>query len=549
MLTIESMGGPSKRAEGAGEIGAAEEVSELSRRRREKATRTPMSERVVFPSSSSRENEDEEWALSHPSLDASPSTIGRAEGRRVISQTTTVRKTERRQVRISLPEFDNLFDTDDLSHPSSSRSHRYSTTSTSSTSTTTQTLPSRSSAYSSFRASRPNSPSGVGKVRRSTSQTRSTRSSLPPRRTSSSTREASPAGAGAAATWSGRSPSSRSSGPSASSPFFHRSLGGGGGTTSDGRRLPSSSSATDSVDINDPFAFANAVSESTMPYVTPVVSAFTFLAVSAVAALTISAVLFASFSLTFYDDCTSRVGSVRAGMGRLIGNAREVLDLAVRATAEVYGTDSAGRSGSGRAGGGRRPPRPTTIDEEEDDEAATARRSRSHSNSAPSTPTPSSSGTTTPRSNGHHHPPFGPFSPVRPFTSTSLPPHHATAAAGHQEPDLDRDPEAGWNTDDDALPYDVPHSTPYASRPSSPHRRSRTSTSSTSASSPDASTKKPTLPPRPPLAVLIPSVVFALLFTIAKVLAGALTSRASGGGGGGSGGGGGGGGRRRKGGA
>ncbi|BGP18542.1 hypothetical protein JCM10213v2_006608, partial [Rhodosporidiobolus nylandii] len=307
---------------------------------------------------------------------------------------------------------------------------------------------------------------------------------------------------------------SRAAGPASSSPFFSRSYGGGSGHALQRRN------SSEAEDANDVAAFAATLTETTMPFVRPVVSAFAFLAVSAIAALTVSAVLLTSFSLTFYDDCAQRLGhvqrslgGVRAGMGRLIGNARGALDLAVRATAGPVSPSTAASSAADakRAESGR-----TAMPAVQDDDSVTAGDEQGQETSgAEGGPDPvRSRGGSSSAAPGRAYPtPF--LSPLRRFTSTFPNP-----SPSQGEP-VDA---GGWGTDEDALPYDVPHPTPHVSRPPSPHRgrapRSRTSTGSSSASSTGSA-----LPPRPPLAVLIPSVIFALLFTLAKLLAGAIKGK------------------------
>ncbi|GAA5859016.1 hypothetical protein JCM8547_003969 [Rhodosporidiobolus lusitaniae] len=526
---------------------SSQDRSKLSHRRKERANKPAPG--VAFPSSSSglgdlMDGVDDEAPVSRG---ATP-TIGRSEGRRIVSQTTTttVRKTEMRHVRYSLPEFDDLFDENHPPAPKSRSSrHRNSSSSPYRTSTSTTSSPS-------FPRSHSPSGGGSGKSRRAA------RSTLQPRR-SNSMRDSSPSSRGGVGSswnsWRSQSSSStstsyRPSGPSSSSPFFSRSFGGGHGLalqqqqqigdeddpySGHGHRSRSSSSSSlashnpSASNLTDPFAFANAVSESTMPFVQPFVSAFAFLAVSAVAALTISAVLVASFSLTFYDDVGRRVGEmgrsfggVREGVGRLIGSAtRGAMEVVVRATA----TGEEGKEEKAReTRDGKRREMPT-VDEEDDDDlldspSSTKRGKRSSRSRTPSYASSSgtSSGTSSPRSS---FPSFS--SPLRPFTSFTSPP-----PATHPNPPAST--TDGWNTDDDALPYDVPNPTPHHSRSSSPGPgrapRSRTSTGS-------SSTASSALPPRPPLAVLIPSIMFALLFTIAKVLAGALKGKQQNGGRGG----------------
>ncbi|GAA6003846.1 hypothetical protein JCM10207_006433 [Rhodosporidiobolus poonsookiae] len=451
--------------------------------------RTSRPSRVSFPTSTPSSDDDEQWV---PQPKPSTSAL-RSDRKRCLSQTTTTtttttqRKTERRRVRYSLPDLEHLFDEN---FPPVRPSPHHRSSSSSSTSKLSSAFLANRSHSPSPGPSRARSPSG--KVRRTSSSRSRRRSSLyddtPPKHSASSN-------------WDWNSPGPRNAGPASSSPFFARSFGGGNGLALQRRN----SSQTDDDASDEVSAFATALTETTMPFVRPVVSAFAFLAVWAVAALTVSAVLLASFSLTFYDDCAQRLGSVhrslggvRAGMGRLIGNARGALDLAVRAAGSInVSGEPDGLGGAGAHGRKRRTAMPTVQEEDANEEGDVDGFFRSKRSRTTKEPHSRTSSNTSGSSSGSASPRATFASPLRPFTSFS----------GADE----RTTEAGWGTDEDALPYDVPHPTPSTSRPASPHRQPRSRTPSGTA-----------LPPRPPLAVLIPSVILALLFTLVKLVAGAV---------------------------
>ncbi|GAA5969452.1 hypothetical protein JCM11641_008120 [Rhodosporidiobolus odoratus] len=478
--------------------------------------------KVAFPSA----RLSEEVTVAPTVGSKATASMGRTEGRRLVSQTTTTsttRRTERRSVRYSLPAFDNAFE--DYPAPpspshSSSRSQRHRSSSSCAAART------RSPSSSSSATARTRSPSA--KPRKATtssphhhSHSRSSRTPLSAHRSSSM---ADPTAI----------PSSRSSGPASSSPFFARSFGGGSGLAVR-RRSSSTASAYAPNELDtDAAAFASALTFQSMPFVRPFVSAFAFLAVSAVAALAVSTVLLASFSLTFYDDCTQRIssmqrslGGVRAGMRRLIGNAKGALEIAVRATVNNSMMTSPGVEEMGEGGEARgRTAMPTVQQDDSDGEVSTTvvddqqdeqqsqrdrnGQSRSRKSSGASTPTSASSCGRL----------FGGFSsPLRAFTSASPP--SPSVSPGH---DRTADRETCWNTDDDAQPYDVPPCTPRASRSSSPFR-DRSSRASPSSGAGGGKRPGPPLPPRPSWTVLIPSVIFALLFTLAKLLFRALKGR------------------------
>ncbi|GAA6011194.1 hypothetical protein JCM11491_006752 [Sporobolomyces phaffii] len=276
---------------------------------------------------------------------------------------------------------------------------------------------------------------------------------------------------------------------------------------------------------------------TTIPLFRPVVNMFTFLLVSSFCCMTVSAVLVASFGCTLYDDCGRRwsglnrslragsksikggIGGVKEGMERVLGNARGAIESAVKAT-EMTREDGAIAGSSARSSGRTAMPTATVDDQDDEgdygdvgrgkgkDKARKRSNSRSESTSRQrSSPAPSA------RKQGwRSRPSPGPSTlrrTLNPFSAFSSPPSPAESSpsspAGHK---------SGWATDEDALPFDVPHPTPRTSRPASPHRspRSRTSTNDSSTSSTSSN-----LPPRPHLAVLLPSLFIAVVLTLAKL--------------------------------
>ncbi|TNY22585.1 hypothetical protein DMC30DRAFT_135907 [Rhodotorula diobovata] len=424
-------------------------------------------------------------------------TSGRSESRKRASHSTTsttsTRKTERRQVRYSFPGLDHLVSPGPHASP-----HRPRSSSTGS-----------SRARSPTSTPRKSSASQTGRTpRRSSHKSEAHPAPHPPEQQ--------------------RRRSASYSTPATSSPFFRRSSSASSYAIQ--RRQSTASSGADD------FALLPAASA---PFLRPLVNAFAFFVVSAVAAMTISAVLATSFSLTFYDDCTRRVGSVqrtlggsiegvRAGMGRVLGNARGALDLAVRAAGAGPKLAPAAHDSAVNldvdvdveAADRRRTTIPTVpqaqepeLETEEAPEGGTGRAKRTRSTSAQADAfAPAAAAPSSKRRRAFSRNQAAPQA----FTPTGTSGHSTPRV--YPEGDDGDEPGAGaatpgWRTDDDdgaALPFRVPHSTPRSSRAASPHR-DRTG--------PHASGRaKASLPPRPPLAVLIPSIVFALLFTLSKVL-------------------------------
>lgn len=241
-----------------------------------------------------------------------------------------------------------------------------------------------------------------------------------------------------------------------------------------------------------------------------------FLTISTIACFSVSAVLLASFSLTFYDDCGRRVvdvqrsigegrrrfrGSiegVKVGMERIAGGARGALDLAVWA--------AAARMPQVRAA-------PTIILSDPEEDSEEEEWESSPSATRPSSPKPSRTRPFQRRRRST----IGSATGTRRSTTAVFDRSSSSAASppfdpANSRPDRERQPSNTWTDDEDAMPYVVPHTTPWGSPPASPppplHRRS----------SPSPSPRSDTMPPRPPLRILIPSIFLALLYTLVKVL-------------------------------
>lgn len=270
------------------------------------------------------------------------------------------------------------------------------------------------------------------------------------------------------------------------------------------------------------FFASDTLTTTTHNFFKPIMSLFAFLVVSTVACFSISAVLLASFSLTFYDDCGRRVGAVqrsigtgrrrfrgsiegvKTGMERVVGGARGALELAVWAA------------------GAKKPEvraAPTMVMSDLEDGSENEERDLSPA-PLPSTKAGSKASRTRSRTRRRRSTAGAATSGRRPnldrsFNSTSDAPFDPSNADAAETASYTPSQTNTWTDDEDAPPYEVPHTTPWGSRPPSapPYRRSSRPSSSTGGSPrPDA------LPPRPPLKILIPSVLFALLYTFVKVV-------------------------------
>lgn len=422
--------------------------------------------RLAFPTIMSDEEEEEvawssrRYTTISGASDGKGKYDGGARPRTWSQKTTTTRRTEHRSVRYSMPSFEQLDDTGSStasSPPASSYSPRVSLPSSQSTSYV------------------PGPPSPSSYSRRPTMSTtsasagyaRASRTSLPSRRPSNSFSGSGPSGAARFdSTYRSASPPSSSTFPRASRPKSY--------DASYDFRTPSAIiPPTPSRDL------------STLPFLKPFVNVFLLLLISTVACASVSAILFTGFSLTFYDDCGKRVRlirdgigqgqkrvqdgieGVRAGMGRMLGGAKGALGLAGWAAGA-----GAKRLTNGRERGSfpRKGGAPAPVDGDEGYLGPTFKnysRGRSKSRRRKS------------------------CSP-----SVGGPPRFD--AAREVPPMANPDEGAGaWQSDEDAMPYDVPPSTP---------RRS-----------PSPSSRRPHLPPRPPMRILIPSIILALLYTLGKV--------------------------------
>jgi len=217
-----------------------------------------------------------------------------------------------------------------------------------------------------------------------------------------------------------------------------------------------------------------------------------------------SCVLLASFSLTFYDDLRRGVGAgrlqigdsfegMRAGARRLLGGAKEALEVVTRAAGATRV----------RTADHRDVPTWHTASEGDDDNlnpSPTGSRStskeRKQSRATGPTRRPASCSPSPFRKSfataGRHAPPAHSSTDQFPYGST----------------DQD-EPDRGWLSDE-APPFDVPPTTPRPSRPASPKP-------SSSPGSPRLD-RTDRLPPRPPFKVLVPSVVFAVVWTVVQLI-------------------------------
>ncbi|KAK4052429.1 hypothetical protein OIV83_002231 [Microbotryomycetes sp. JL201] len=235
----------------------------------------------------------------------------------------------------------------------------------------------------------------------------------------------------------------------------------------------------------DAEAFSRALSNGSHQLMKPLITAFAVLFISTLACCSVFAVLASSYSLSMLDDCTERfaqlqkgidqgqrrirgsVMGVKDGMGKMVGSATRALDLVVWASGakRIYVTKTPGASADDSSTDS------SFTDEEFDARTGSARDTK-------------------------------PRPPVRRGRSNKTKP---TVNSDPPAPeDLFHDSERRgqrdcetW-TDDEQPPFDVPPTTPFGSRSASPHR--------------------PSLPPRPPLRVLIPSILFASLFVAVKLV-------------------------------
>ncbi|GAA5991424.1 hypothetical protein JCM5350_006922 [Sporobolomyces pararoseus] len=338
--------------------------------------------------------------------------------------------------------------------------------------------------------------------------------------------------------------------PSSSSPFSSRSSRRRKSSStsrppplSDALILHSDSTSSEtplySIDDDYPLYYSPAFTDSSIPLFRPVVNLFTFLLVSSFCCLTVSAVLVTSFSLTFYDDCSRRlsglnrslrtgrrsieggIGGVREGMGRVLGNARGAIESAVKAAEGITTTNGESHSGL------KSTAMPTVTVTEEGESSGEEEQSidsevtvggKGKGRQSSKTKNGSGGGGGSPRTSAwrcRSSPLRRSFNPFAAFTPAS-----PTSATADQS-------KSGWATDEDALPYEVPHPTPRSSRPASPHRSPRSYQSSasvpeegheSSSTPPPSSTSTSSfLPPRPHLAILLPSLLLAVFLTLAKL--------------------------------
>ncbi|KAK4057053.1 hypothetical protein OIO90_001953 [Microbotryomycetes sp. JL221] len=254
----------------------------------------------------------------------------------------------------------------------------------------------------------------------------------------------------------------------------------------------------------DPQALGQALSASSHHLLKPFITAFAVLFISTLACCSVFAVLASSYSLSMYDDCYQRFGDlqrgigsgrkrikgsiqgVRQGMGKMMGSATRALDLVVWVSGakRIYiarGIISEDERTSGDANA-RDDDSYTDSSLSDDGRGAPHDRPRNHSQSRP------------PLRRGRS-------SRVKSVPTSSRP---TPERLFDESQDDRRGPDGAetW-TDDEQPPFDVPPTTPFTSRPGS--RRNSPS-------------RGPTLPPRPPMRVLLPSIIFASLFVALKLI-------------------------------
>lgn len=416
--------------------------------------------RLAFPKIMSDEEDEGPWSSGSRSGNGGSQAGGASAASsgsrpRTWSKTTTTRRTEHRSFRYSMPAFEHLYNDDVAnSNGSSSSGSRGANSPRHSPSLSTSSIPFPQNASS----RRPTHSTS------SATNVRPTRTSLPSRR-----------------------PATSFGSSSSASNRFDRLFDP---STLPSRHYNSTDPYTFSEPalqpLRDPPPLVTTLTTTTLPFIKPFLHLFFLLVISAIAACSISAVLVTGFGLTFVDDCGRRVASlregfgvsqkrmrmsiegVRAGMGRMLGGAREALDLAVWATgarARSEGEDPATTSG--------------------DDLSKGSRGGRGRSKLRRRTSCSPGVGN---RFEGG-----------------------AEASSKFDRRSLPANQENGWTSSDDE-PYHVPPPTP------------RTSPATPARSPSPPSTRS--LPPRPPLRTLVPSLLFVLAYTFYKVVSALWTGRA-----------------------
>lgn len=258
--------------------------------------------------------------------------------------------------------------------------------------------------------------------------------------------------------------------------------------------IPSSKSHLGSSKPNTPLKLPSISSH--IPNMKPVFNAVFLVFVSFVACCSISAVLLAGFSLTFYDDCGRRLKWLKQGMeginfkrvGSLLGERLEGWASGARRIVE-------NRRGARKILDLDRREESSTGDGNKNSVPRNFSRGRSQSRRRKSS-TPSIGGL---RGLAKRFPFTSAFSSgaSTPTSDRSFPYFFGNNLPNQQ-------PGGGWISDDENLPYEIPNNTPLPSRPPSP-------------SPTEAQSNSRNAPPRPPLSILIPSIIFALVYTFFKV--------------------------------
>ncbi|KAK4702371.1 hypothetical protein P7C70_g3851, partial [Phenoliferia sp. Uapishka_3] len=493
--------------------------------------------KLGFPTIFSDDEDDVEGVPDWRSAMANGGT-GRAKTWSQTTTTTTTRRTERRLYRNSLPGGATLAFDDP---PEESIPPPYSSRQPSATRPTSSYIPfPKTSATGFFSSSTNASPSGSNSSSTPRPRHHSSSSSRRSQAANNPNRRSFPGSFSFSSFSSSALPSSQSLRSTRPSLFSYASSS-------------SSSTTSDQPQYRSTLTTLQAP-ESLLPYFKPFINLFFVLFISAVAFCSIGSVLVAGFTLTFYDDSIKRIedfrkglgegqerikGSiegVKSGVGKLVGGAVEKW-----AGAKSFATSSAPSSkrssrGYGFGGGGygysysaKQPCDSSssaygnTSGSSFDPASTSTEHTDSFSSSSPSSFFSRYASTLKKPTSSQNIPRGRSRTPRNRPTSSNLHrssfSHRQTLSSGRfshpSASSSNRSSEAGWTSDENPiLPYDVPHPSPSVSRSPSPDSN-RTGGNGG-------------LPPRPPLRILVPSIVLALLWTIWRIARGAWNNRKGG---------------------
>lgn len=430
--------------------------------------------RLAFPTIMSDEEEEDGWGSKrYTTVSGGSEGKGRLEvpvavrPRTWSQKTTTTRRTEHRSVRYSMPSFEHLQDDTGSSSASTPPNYSPRVSLPSSQSTPYLSSPSSPSSYS----RRPTTSTSSA----SASYARTTKTSLPSRRSSNSfsgsntaTRFDSPYRSG--------SPSSASSFPRPSRPRAY--------DAQYDFRAPAA--------VPPPKSPRASAGIDSLPFIKPFINVFVLLLISTIACASISAVLVTGFSLTFYDDCGKRVRLIRDGIGEGQKRVQDGIDGFRAGMVRMLGASKGafGLAGWAAGVGAKR----LTNGRERVSFAKTSRHGEEGGqDGGEGYLGPTFKNYSRGRSRSRRRKSCSPsVGPPRFDAAREVPASTSTTTTGNPD-----EGAGAWQSDEDAMPYDVPPSTP---------RRS-----------PSPSSSRRQLPPRPPLRILVPSIILALLYTLGKV--------------------------------